>query len=53
MDKSLKYRAVCPYCGKSFDMKTEGRNLVGRVVCKECYDAHMHFLTSEDTDFEK
>ena len=38
MDKDLKYRAVCPICGKSFDSRDGKCSPDGKVVCQECYD---------------
>lgn len=38
MDKDLKYRAVCPLCGKSFDSRDGKFSPDGKVVCQECYD---------------
>ena len=38
MDKDLKYRAICPLCGKSFDSRDEKFSPDGKVVCHECYD---------------
>lgn len=37
MDKSLKYRAVCPECGKAFDTRKEGFNFGGYIICAKCY----------------
>ena len=44
MDKDLKYRAVCPLCGKSFDSRDGKFSPDGKVVCQECYD-HFGFRT--------
>ena len=38
MDKDLKYRTVCPLCGKSFDSRDGKFSPDGKVVCQECYD---------------
>ena len=38
MDKDLKYRAICPLCGKSFDSRDGKLSPDGKVVCQECYD---------------
>ena len=37
MDKDLKYRAICPLCGKAFDSRY-GKFADGKVVCQECYE---------------
>lgn len=37
MDKSLKYRVICPFCGKAFDCRKEGFILFGKLVCADCY----------------
>lgn len=44
MDKDLKYRAVCPLCGKSFDSRDGKFSPDGKLVCQECYD-HFGFRT--------
>lgn len=59
MNKDLKYRALCPLCGKVFDSRY-GKLADGKVVCQECYD-HFGFETymvwggdcPEDEKFEK
>lgn len=38
MDKDLKYRAICPLCGKSFDSRDGKLSPDGKVVCHECYE---------------
>ena len=38
MDKDLKYRVICPLCGKSFDSRDGKFSPDGKVVCQECYD---------------
>lgn len=44
MDKNLKYRAICPLCGKAFDSKDGKLSPDGKVVCHECYE-HFGFAT--------
>lgn len=44
MNKDLKYRALCPLCGKSFDSRDGKLSPDGKVVCQECYD-HFGFET--------
>lgn len=47
MSKDLKYRAVCPLCGKPFDSRDGKRALDGKVICGECYE-HFGFTTFMD-----
>lgn len=51
MDKDLKYRAICPLCGKSFDGRDGKLSPDGKVVCQECYD-HFGFATYIWTTYE-
>lgn len=44
MSKDLKYRAVCPLCGKPFDSRDGKLIPDGKVVCGECYE-HFGFST--------
>ena len=37
--KDLKYRAVCPECGKGFDTRYEGFKHGGKLICATCYHA--------------
>lgn len=37
MNKDLKYRAVCPLCGNTFDSRDGKLSPDGKVVCYECY----------------
>ena len=36
----MKYRAVCPICGKAFDTRKEGFLEPGtnRLICADCYN---------------
>lgn len=45
MSKELKYRAVCPLCGKPFDSRDGNLSPDGKVVCHECYE-HFGFATN-------
>ena len=45
-NKELKYRAVCPQCGKPYDTRN-GKNLNGVLLCPECYKA-LPFATLDD-----
>lgn len=47
MSKDLKYRAVCPLCGKPFDSRDGKLIPDGKVVCGECYE-HFGFSTFMD-----
>lgn len=38
MNKDLKYRAICPLCGKAFDSREGKIAPDGKVVCGECYE---------------
>lgn len=38
MSKDLKYRAICPLCGKAFDSREGKIAPDGKVVCGECYE---------------
>ena len=38
MSKKLKYRVICPLCGKSFDSRDGKLSPDGKVVCHECYE---------------
>lgn len=51
MDKDLKYRAICPLCGKSFDGRDGKLSPDGKVVCHECYE-HFGFATYIWTAYE-
>lgn len=51
MDKELKYRVICPLCGKSFDSRDGKLSPDGKVVCHECYE-HFGFATYIWTDYE-
>lgn len=42
--KDLKYRAICPLCGKAFDCR-EGGLLDGSLVCPDCFKDHMQYTT--------
>lgn len=42
--KDLKYRAICPLCGKAFDCR-EGDLLDGSLVCPDCFKDHMQYTT--------
>lgn len=44
----MKYRAVCPICNKGFDIRTEGNNLDGQIICNNCFEKHVRFRTIED-----
>lgn len=44
MSKKLKYRVICPLCGKSFDSRDGHLSPDGKVVCRECYE-HFGFAT--------
>lgn len=37
MSKELKYRAICPYCKKPFDLRNEQFMLYGELICADCY----------------
>ena len=38
MSKEIRYRAVCPICGKGFDIRHEGfKHPDGRIVCADCH----------------
>ena len=50
MYKDLKYRAICPLCGKAFDSRN-GKFADGKVVCQECYE-HFGFATYIWTPYE-
>lgn len=52
MDKSLKYRAICPSCGKAFDYRTDGVNRLGLIYCKDCGNdvKKFPFLTIDTID---
>lgn len=45
MSKELKYRVICPLCGKSFDSRDGKLSPDGKVVCPECYE-HFGFATN-------
>lgn len=51
MDKDLKYRVICPLCGKSFDSRDGKLSPDGKVVCHECYE-HFGFATYIWTTYE-
>lgn len=37
-NKDLKHRAICPECGKAFDMRREGfNNECNQVICADCF----------------
>ena len=40
MSKELKYKTICPICGKVFDGRNGKRIPDGKVVCRECFDTH-------------
>lgn len=44
MSKELKYRVICPLCGKPFDRRNGKLSPDGKVVCHECYE-HFGFAT--------
>lgn len=46
MNKELKYRAICPFCNKAFDMR-EGKvhPTTGQLVCEVCYKERTKFAT--------
>ena len=35
-NKDLAYRAVCPKCGKAYDIRN-GRKLNGILLCADCH----------------
>lgn len=39
-NKDLKYRAVCPTCGKAFDTRKEGfpEPDTNKLICADCYN---------------
>ena len=47
MSKELKYRVICPLCGKSFDSREGKIAPDGKVVCGECHE-HFGFSTLID-----
>lgn len=48
MDEYLKYRIICPVCGKAFDSREGKLAPNGKVMCHECYE---HFVkTYTDTE---
>lgn len=48
MSKDLKYRAICPVCGKGFDTRYEGFLDGGkRLICADCYHK-IPFATLKD-----
>ena len=51
MSKELKYRVICPLCGKSFDSRDGKLSPDGKVVCHECYE-HFGFATYIWTAYE-
>lgn len=51
MNKDLKYRAICPLCGKLFDSRNGKLSPDGKVVCQECYE-HFGFATYIWTAYE-
>lgn len=40
----LKYRAICPLCGKAFDSR-EGELLDGKLVCPDCFKDYGQYAT--------
>lgn len=42
--KDLKYRAICPLCGKAFDSR-KGKVLDGKLVCPDCFKDHGQYVT--------
>ena len=40
--KDLKYRAICPLCGKVFDCR-EGELLDGKLVCPDCFKDYRQY----------
>lgn len=40
--KDLKYRAICPLCGKVFDSR-EGELLDGKLVCPDCFKDYRQY----------
>lgn len=40
--KDLKYRAICPLCGKAFDSR-EGELLDESLVCPDCFKDYRHY----------
>lgn len=51
MSKELKYRVICPLCGKSFDSRDGKLSPDGKVVCPECYE-HFGFATNIWTTYD-
>lgn len=37
MSKLMKYRAVCPTCGKGFDTREGYVGAKGQLVCADCH----------------
>ena len=46
--KDLRHRAVCPHCGKSFDIREEDFKLDGKIVCADCYHKRGHYVTLDE-----
>ena len=42
-NKELRYRTICPLCGKAFDRRVEGKLFIGdnRWHCDDCHAKEM------------
>ena len=38
-NKDLKHRAICPVCGKAFDLR-QGLKVTGYMMCADCGRRH-------------
>lgn len=50
-NKDLKYRAVCPHCGKAFDTRHEGESYWGVLICADCTEKMLRY--NELNDYRK
>ena len=46
-NKDLRYRAICPHCGKPFDTRL-GQLFWGELICPECEKAKRRYNTMND-----
>lgn len=49
-NKELRYRAVCPHCGKAFDTRY-GTLYWGDLICRDCVKKMLRY--NELNDFMK